>query len=233
MGFTLGILGGMGPEATIELVKQIIKKTPAKMDQDHIPIIIFNNPKIPSRIDAILNGAESPLNMLQESAKVLENAGADYILIPCNTAHYWFQEIAESVNIPVYNMIRGTVSYVIQTYHSSKILLFATEATIKAGIYEKEFSSKGVDVIVPNTEEQKVINTAIKDVKTGLLYNNPKIAEINTILRKYKKENVTVVLAGCTELSLLLRYFDSEFIKVDPLDIAAEEAVRRAKEHGE
>lgn len=104
----IGILGGMGPEATIDLFYKIIKLTPAEKDQDHLRIIIDNNPKIPDRIAAILGKGEDPLPVLQETARNLEKAGADFIIIPCNTAHYFLSSIQESIKIPILNMIEET-----------------------------------------------------------------------------------------------------------------------------
>ncbi|GAH53208.1 unnamed protein product, partial [marine sediment metagenome] len=104
----IGILGGMGPEATVDLFHKIIKFTPAKKDQDHFRIIIDNNPKIPDRTAAILGKGEDPLPALQETARNLEKAGVDFIIIPCNTAHYFLPQIQKSVNIPVLNMIEET-----------------------------------------------------------------------------------------------------------------------------
>jgi len=104
----IGILGGMGPEATIDLYNKIIKLTAANKDQEHLRIIIDNNPKIPDRSMAILKGQTSPLNALQKTALTLEKAGADFIIMLCNTAHYYISSLKSIVNIPVLNMIEET-----------------------------------------------------------------------------------------------------------------------------
>jgi len=97
----IGILGGMGPEATLDLFHKIIKLTYAEKDQDHLRIIIDNNPKIPDRTDAISGTGKDPLPKLIVTAQILEKAGADFIIIPCNTAHYFISEIQQSIKIPI------------------------------------------------------------------------------------------------------------------------------------
>ena len=106
----VGILGGMGPEATAEFYRYIVSLTPAGRDQDHIKVLMYSNPKIPDRSRAITEGGESPLPYLVESAHVLERAGAGILAIPCNTAHYYLPELQARVDVPVLNMITETLS---------------------------------------------------------------------------------------------------------------------------
>ena len=100
----IGIIGGMGPEATIDLVQKIVDHTPAKKDQDHIHIIVDNNPKIPDRTSAIFNGGEDPTTYLINSANLLTRAGVDFIIIACNTAHYFLPKIKEEMDMPFLDM---------------------------------------------------------------------------------------------------------------------------------
>ncbi|MFW6037888.1 MAG: aspartate/glutamate racemase family protein, partial [Desulfonatronovibrio sp.] len=101
-----GILGGMGPEATVDLMNRVIKATPAKDDEDHIRMVVDNNPKVPSRIKALIQGdGSSPGPCLREMARKLESWGVDFLAMPCNTAHFYHQEIQEAVSIPVLDMI--------------------------------------------------------------------------------------------------------------------------------
>jgi aspartate racemase len=111
---TIGILGGMGPEATAYLFRKIIRHTKADKDQEHLKVIIFNNPKIPDRTDFILEkGTENPLPYLAEAAKELQRSGADFIIIPCNTAHYFYEDICRAVSIPVINMIEAVADEIL------------------------------------------------------------------------------------------------------------------------
>jgi aspartate racemase len=164
----IGILGGMGPEATIDLFYKIIKFTPAEKDQDHLRIIIDNNPKIPDRTAAILGKGKDPLPALQETAKNLEKAGADFIIIPCNAAHYFLSSIQESVKIPILNMIKETVKET-QKKNSSikKVGLLASIGTYKTKIYHQHFKKfkiplilKEGDVSVPLIDPTRVLAEA-------------------------------------------------------------------------
>lgn len=232
MSKVIGILGGMGPLATVDLFEKIIKNTPAKYDQDHPRIIIENNPKIPSRIKAILEGTDDPLPSMRESIQLLERAGADFIIIPCHTAHFWIKELREAVKIPVYSIIDFTVLHIkkVSNQEPRRILLWASTATVKQGLYHKAFNDVKISLIVPNQLEQKIIALTIDEVKKGQVRANPHIGFLNNQLLHYKsREGITSVLAGCTEISLLFPYIKDTIEKIDPTLILAKEAVTLSK----
>jgi len=228
MGSVIGVLGGMGPMATVDLMRKIIENTSAYKDQDHYQMIIYNNPKIPSRVDAILDNAESPLPELIKSARLLEAAGASFIIIPCHTAHYWYNELIAAINIPVYNLIEITAKYVAETFdlNNNRLLIFATPATIKASLYQQQFNKYNYEIIVPTPEEQMVVTAAINQTKAGKLENNPELATVNQIINRYNQQGVTLLLAGCTEISILLPYVTADVHKLNPLQIIAEYIVK-------
>ncbi|MEM0085286.1 MAG: amino acid racemase [Candidatus Methanomethylicia archaeon] len=224
----IGILGGLGPEATAELFIRIIKATPAKRDQDHIPIIIFNNPKIPDRTAAILYGGESPLIELIKTAQRLERAGADFIIMPCNTAHYYYDELKSSVKIPFLNMIELTAEYVAKVYPNVKFVgLLATTGTVKTGLYQKLFEKYGFKIIVPSDEDQRIVMSGIYDgVKAGNLDLGRKL--LLDIANKLIDRGSELMILGCTEVSVVIKSGDLRVPVVDPLQILAEEAVKFA-----
>jgi len=224
----IGILGGLGPEATAELFIRIIKATPAKRDQDHIPIIIFNNPKIPDRTAAILYGGESPLIELIKTAQRLERAGADFIIMPCNTAHYYYDELKSSVKIPFLNMIELTAEYVAKVYPNVKFVgLLATTGTVKTGLYQKFFEKYGFKIIVPSDEDQRIVMSGIYDgVKAGNLDLGRKL--LLDIANKLIDKGSELMILGCTEVSVVIKSGDLRVPVVDPLQILAEEAVKFA-----
>ncbi|MDF2633658.1 MAG: aspartate racemase [Pelosinus sp.] len=225
---TIGILGGMGPMATADLFEKIIKNTPASIDQEHPKIIVYNNPQIPSRVDAITKGKESPLKELIASAQLLERAGADILVMPCNTAHFWYQDIQEAVKIKFINMIENTVEYVKNHNidNNGKILLFATAATVKTKMYQKAFSTVGIDVLTLSEEEQKNISLGIEEAKAGRLEDNSSIKLLADIVSKYQKMGVYSFIAGCTEIPLLFRYIRGEYCLIDPTQILAQTVVK-------
>jgi len=228
--FTFGILGGMGPMATVDLFGKIIQNTPAQIDQEHIRIIIDNHPQIPSRIDAIMAGGESPLPKLIESAKVLEKAGAVTIAMACNTAHYWFEEVQQSVGIPMIHLIDNAAVQIkqCQTEKSGNIMLLATSATVKAKLYQPIFSKRGIDLKVPNAADQKIIAAAIDDIKSGHISDNHYLKDMLTMMEGYSHEGITAFIGGCTELPLLFPHLHGNFEKYDPTLLLAKEVVRQA-----
>jgi aspartate racemase len=225
----IGILGGMGPEATIDLFYKIIKFTPAEKDQDHLRIIIDNNPKIPDRTAAILGKGEDPLPALQETARNLEKAGADFIIIPCNTAHYYISQIQESVNIPILNMIEETAKETQQIiYQIKKVGLLASIGTYKTEIYHQQFKKFNIEVIYPEEKDKEEVMKAIYAVKAGDLSNEVK-GNILKIAQKLIDKGAEVIITGCTEIPLILKEGDVSVPLIDPTQILAKIAVQKAK----
>lgn len=231
MAKTIGILGGMGPRATADLFEKIIANTPAAIDQDHLHIIINNNPQIPSRVDAFVNKKANPLPALIQSALVLEKAGADFIIMPCHTAHIWIEELQKNTSIPFYNMIENTVSYIIENQsNTQKILILATPATIEKQLYQKLFQKNNLNFVVPSMSEQKVVYDLILKVKSGYIKDNPYIESLNEILKSYKKKGVTLFLAACTEIPLLFPFLSKDKKILDPILMLAKMAIQKAFE---
>ena len=225
----IGILGGMGPEATIDLFYKIIKFTPAEKDQEHLRIIIDNNPKIPDRTAAILGKGKDPLPALQETARNLEKAGADFIVIPCNTAHYFLSSIQESVNIPVLNMIEETAKDIQQRIPQiQKVGLLASIGTYKTEIYHQHFKKYNIEVFYPNEKDKDAVMKAIYAVKAGNLSEEVK-SNILKIAQKLIDKGAEAIIAGCTEIPLILKEEDISFPLIDPTQILARIAVQKAR----
>jgi aspartate racemase len=222
-GKRVGILGGMGPEATADLFLKIIKATPAKKDQDHLRIIVDDNPQIPDRTAAILSGGEDPTPYLVETARNLERAGAQFLVIPCNTAHYFHGEVSSAVSIPVLHMMRETASELVKAGVKS-VGLLASDGTIKSGLYHKALLAVGIKVLVPRDNSE--VMAAIYSVKSG---------EFTESTKKAKKaatdliaEGAEAIIAGCTEIPLILRDGDLSKPVVDATQALARAAVREA-----
>ena len=225
----IGILGGMGPEATIDLFYKIIKFTPAEKDQEHLRIIIDNNPKIPDRTAAISGKGKDPLLSLQETARNLEKAGADFIIIPCNTAHYYISQIQESVNIPILNMIEETVKET-QKKNSSikKVGLLASIGTYKTEIYHQYFKKYNIEVISPEEKDKEEVMKIIYAVKAGDLSEEIK-KNILKIAQKLIDKGAEAIIAGCTEIPLILKEGDISVPTIDPTRVLAKIAIREAR----
>lgn len=225
----IGILGGMGPEATIDLFYKIIKFTSAEKDQDHLRIVIDNNPKIPDRIAAISGKGENPLPALQETARNLEKAGAGFIIIPCNTAHYFLPSIQESVKIPILNMIEETAKETQKRIPQlQKVGLLASIGIYKTEIYHKQFKKFNIVVISPEEKDKEEVMDAIYAVKAGDLSNEVK-GSIIKIAQKLIDKEAEVIIAGCTEIPLILKEGDVSVPIIDPTQILAKAAVQKAR----
>ena len=227
---TIGIVGGVGPYATVDLFLKIIKATPAQRDQDHLRIIIDNNPQIPDRTEAILGKGLSPLPKMIETAKNLESAGADFIVIPCNTAHYFLRGLEAEISIPVLNMVEETRRTVKEEFPlAGKVGLLATTGTIKSGIYHKAFEKIDWEVVVPDRISQEAVMDAIygeEGIKAGY-FEEPR-KKIIKVARSLIDKGAKVILAGCTEIPLVLKSEDLSVPVLDPTHILAKAAVREA-----
>ena len=224
---TIGILGGMGPEATAELFLRIIRAAKAKRDQDHPRVIIYSNSKIPDRTGAILHGGPSPLPMMVETGRILQRAGADFLIMPCNTAHHYFQELQEALEVPVLHMI-DLSARVAQALGVGRVGLLATDGTLATGLYQESYGRFQVETLAPSPQDQKRVMEAIyTHIKAGDLEEGRKL--ILEVSRALIQEGAEAVVCGCTEVSLVLRQGDLEVPVIDPMETLAEEAVKLAK----
>lgn len=220
----IGILGGMGPEATMDLFKKIVNLTPASRDQDHIRVIIDNNPQIPDRQEAILGDGPSPAPLLVETARNLEMAGAGFIVMPCNTAHYWIEEIRSAVGIPVIDMIDVTAEEIAKRYPSLRVVgLLAATGTVRSGLYQKRLSSAGVRVVSPAESDQAALMRVIYAVKSGDSSESSAVAI--AIGQRLVAAGAKAAIAGCTEIPLILRVGDLSIPIVDATKVLAKRAV--------
>jgi len=225
----IGILGGMGPEATMDLFYKIIKLTPAEKDQDHLRIIIDNNPKIPDRTAAILGKGKDPLHALRETAKNLEKAGADFIIIPCNTAHYFLPSIQESVKIPILNMIEEAAKETRKKIPQiKKVGLLASAGVYETKIYHQHFKKFDIEVSSPEEKDKEKVMKVIYAVKAGDLSEEVK-KNILSIAQKLINKGAEAIITGCTEIPLILKEGNVSVPIIDPTQVLAKAAIRKAR----
>ncbi len=225
----IGVLGGLGPWATVDLFEKILRLTPASRDQEHLRIIIDNNPKIPDRSPAILDGGEDPTPALIATARNLEAAGADFLVIPCNTAHAFYDAITRAVRIPVLD-IMAEVAAAAQSEipNLRSVGVVATRATMVSGLYHRAFERIGVTVHGPDARGQEVVNRAIYGVKAGRM--GPEVtAQLVEVARALVSAGAQALVLGCTELPFVLRAGDVPVPLLDSNLILAKAAVRTAK----
>ena len=194
----IGILGGMGPEATADLFYRIIRATPVKRDQDHLRTIIYSDSKVPDRTPAILGEGEDPVPEMLLAGKALEGAGADFLIIPCNTAHHFIDRLREKLGIPILHMIEMTAEMVRKKMPRVKRAgLIASDGTLKSGIYDRFFNKVGVDILAPSEEMQKEAMKAIYEhIKTGNLDDGRDI--VMKISESLMEDGADMVICGHT-----------------------------------
>lgn len=224
----VGILGGMGPQATLDLMAKIIALTPAKAETEHVRMLIDCNPKVPNRVAAIRNEGPDPTPVLVAMARGLVSQGADLLAIACNTAHYFHPAIAASVPVPVLNLMELTAQRVAERRPLVRAVgLLATGGTIKTGLYHRHFEAQGIAVITPDEAADSRFMSLVTGVKVGK--DGPEArAGMASMARELLDRGAELVIAGCTEVPLLLA--DGPGMPVlDPTTVLAERIVQMVR----
>lgn len=219
----------MGPKSTLDFLNKIISLTPAKKDQKHLKIFVYINPQIPDRTEAIIGDGTNPLQTLVDSAKILENAGAHFIVIPCVTAHFWLADLQNSINIPILDIVEISLKKIKkETKSIKKIGMLATTGVIQSGIFKNVFEPEGYKIIVPSGNIQRnYVMKGIYDIKRGVELKRVKSLFLYAC-DKLIKNLVEVILLACTEIPLVITQNDIPIPLFDVNEILAAETVRFA-----
>lgn len=224
----LGVIGGMGSEATSYYFEEVLSHTAAKKDQDHIDMMILNHATIPDRTEAILaKDTAEIIGKLIQDAQLLERIGAENIAIPCNTSHYFYDEIQNSVSIPVIDMPRETVLEATKKFTNvKKIGIMATTGTIQTRLYHRECEKLGVEAIIPSEKRQKdVMSLIYDDIKSGLPGDASKFQRAYDEL---SDNGCDVVILACTELSVFKKSNKIPTNCIDAMDVLVKESIQRS-----
>ncbi|WP_059103753.1 aspartate/glutamate racemase family protein [Shouchella shacheensis] len=210
----VGVIGGLGAKATAIYFSQIVERTAAATDQEHINLMLLNHATIPDRTAFIMDETKpSPLPELIQNVHLLTKAGCSFISIPCNTAHHFYRELQEHTTVPIINMVEETVRSISRRYPGMKrVGVLATEGTIHCGIYQYELEKAGFEV-VPVTEivQAGVTQLIYEQVKQG------KIAEVGhyyELLKQMTELGCETVILGCTELSVIHEQVETDELQV-------------------
>lgn len=223
---TIGIIGGMGPLATADLFRKIVLNTKADRDQDHIRILIDNNTNIPDRTAAILHHGENPIPELTKSAVTLQAMGAQILVMPCNTAHYFYADVQKSVDIPVLHMIELTQKALIKK-GIQKVGLLATEGTVNSGIYQDVFAKGGIEIVLPNKQGQDAIMDLIYGgVKAGK--TDYDVTKVRKVMEDMLDRGAQTLILGCTELPVAVDMYGLDYNTCDPTLMLARGAIEAA-----
>lgn len=223
---TIGILGGMGPLATADLFQKITLHTAAACDQEHPRVCIDSNTDIADRTAALLRGGADPVGEMVKSARRLESIGADFLIMPCNTAHNFYDAVAQSVSIPVLHMISLTRD-ALKARGVRCAGLLATDGTVQTGIYQRTFEGSGIELLVPEGEAQ----SAVMDI----IYNGVKAGDLTHDASAFRRtceallaRGAEVLILGCTELPPAFDLYHLDYPNIDPTLELALAAIRAA-----
>ena len=221
----VGVLGGMGPLATVDFMRKVIEATPAACDQDHVPMVVYCVPQIPDRVSAIAEGRDDPFTALLPGLKFLEQAGAEVIVMPCNTAHAWFDRLAAATNVPLLHIavaVRETLDR--STRGRASVALMATRATIQSGIFQRALTTPDRALFAPDDAIQARIGAAIAAVKMGDIAaaGSSLTAAGNAVLA----QGADCLLLACTELPIAMAASPLQDRAIDATQCLAEATVR-------
>ena len=223
----LGVLGGMGPQATNTFYQRIIDRTQAETDQEHLRVLIWSDAKIPDRTAGILgtpDQAEAVYAALLAGAKLLEGAGCTVLAIPCNTSHYFVDRLQAQLHSPIIHMIRETVA-AIQAMGKKTVGILATDGTVQTGIYQKELTAAGLTpVTLPERLQKTVMSIIYDEIKKGETGSREKFGEVDAWLRQ---AGCDCAILGCTELSVYRALHSLPPYYMDAMEVLAEQAILR------
>ena len=221
----LGVLGGMGPQATQVFYQFVLDRTDAARDQEHLPAVILSDTGIPDRTAAILSGdTEELYQRLLRDAKMLESCGCTALAIPCNTSHYFADRLQREIGVPIIHMLRETAA-VLTAQGKKRPGILGTDGTIQTGLYQKECAAFGLEAVVPDPDTQRLVMSIIYDeIKQGEKGSREKFAHIDRAIRR---SGCDCAILACTELSVFSTYHPLTHFYLDAMMVMAERAVER------
>jgi aspartate racemase len=204
MAKRVGILGGMGPMATVDFFRKLVEETPAQCDEDHLPVVVYSVPQMPSRNAAIMQNGPSPLPEMLAGLQALEAQGAELVAIPCNTAHYWYEALCREGGLPIMHIVDAVCDALGESGSAGgPVGLMSTEATLAARIYHDRLARHGFEPLVnPPDERDRYVNVAIDLVKRNRPVEAGALARaaVESLIARGARK----IVLGCTELPVAL-----------------------------
>ncbi len=227
----VGVIGGVGPQATAYFLDMVVRLTEAGRDQDHLDMVVLNHASIPDRTAFILGESdEDPGPVMADDARRLAAFGVDFLVLPCNTAHHFTEEIEAAVEVPLLNIVAETVAEVGRRVADlDAVGLLATSGTVRAGVYQRAIAGAGARTVLPDERGQASLMRIIYDqVKAGRPVD---LDEFRSLVAGLREQGAQAVVLGCTELSVVAADFDllaQDPGLVDSLDVLARRTIERA-----
>jgi aspartate racemase len=226
----VGVLGGMGPDATVDFMASVIALTPAEKDQDHIHMIVDHNPGVPDRQAAMRGDRSVVSTVLIEMALRLEAAGADFLVMPCNTAHVFLPEVLPFIHVPFVHIVEETVGEISALCPGAKrVGVLATTACIEAGVYQTAIDASGRLSVLPAAQRQRDLMELIFRIKRGEQGTRERNA-MRAVAEELAGQGAEVIVAGCTEIPLVIEGADLDLPFISSTEVLARRTVAMAKE---
>ncbi len=226
--FLLGVLGGMGPLATLDFQHKLLDATPAGSDQQHLPSVVWNVPQIADRQKALAGLGPSPLPQLLNGIEKLNQAGASHIVIPCNTAHHWYPQLSKASEAPILHIVDATVDALLQAPKKpQRVGIIATKGTLEAGWFQQRFAEQDIESITPSEDElAEWFVPGCYAVKRGKLAEGGELLSLQALALMARGAQQLVL--ACTEVPVALRAVDAPFLLLthDPAQSLAERCSR-------
>lgn len=214
MSKVVGVIGGMGPAATLEFQARLLAATPASRDQDHLRVIVDNNPTLPDRNAAIAGRGPSPAPLLAAMARGLEQAGAELLVMPCNTAHAFEADIRAAVAIPFLGLIEAASDAAAEAAPAGAIGVLAVDGCRAAGLYQTALSARGLGPVLLDADDQARFMAAIYAIKAGDT-GQAVSGEMKALAASLVGQGAVAVISACTELALVLAADDLSVPLID------------------
>lgn len=225
----VGVIGGMGPGATVDFMSLVLELTPAANDQDHVRMLVEQNPRIPSRQLAMCGKGENPGPVIASMASRLEAAGADFLVMPCNTAHAWQSDIVAATSIPFISIVDESVADALsRSDDSSAIGLMTTPGCFAAGLYQDAISANNRSVIAQTGEEMTETIKLVDKIKSGDL--STEVSDgLRVLADALIKRGARILIAACTEIPLVLDASMFDIAVVSTTNVLAAKTVALAR----
>lgn len=223
---TIGVLGGMGPLATADLMAKIAKLTKASCDAEHIRVYVDSNPAIPDRTAAILNNGPDPVEEMASALHHLEACGADCIIMPCNTAHWFLPRLQYLTKTPFLDMTKIAAQCCAERFPGKCIAVLATTGTLATGLYEKALAEQNVPCLLPDEKEQAVLMHLIYEVVKASRPLLPEADAWHVLLEGMRERGADAFLLACTELPVLAEGLQESGPFIDTTEELARAAIR-------
>lgn len=225
----VGILGGMGPAATVDFYDKLVRATPASTDQEHLRVVIWADPTVPNRQEALLSGGQDPTPWLEEGVDHLLECGAQILVAPCNTIHAYLPSVVAGKDVEFLSIIDTTVEAVQATADlTGRVGILATDGALASDLYQSALQRAGREPVLPSDASQRGLMRVIHAVKAGTAESHGRL-HIQELLSELQHQGVSTVIAGCTEISVLLNGSDLGVHVIDPSQVLALKTILRAQ----